>query len=389
MTVVLIIAVIAAVVIGAVVGFIKKFTDASFYGAAVIITLLLVKLVGSAVKKGSKGYALAVLISAVAVLLILTLVFTVLQLLLKNAVEARKELSHYKNYDDAEENEALILSAVDSGDRRQYKKLVKKRKKIKDSAGIWGFLNRVFGAVSGFLNGLVAVSAVVVCILLFADVSNIGFLQTAFEKSLNSDAWNKTGASLAFDLPLICALFLSIKLGYNGGISSVICTVVIIAMLVGFGFASWSIASSAGCAGAVEGLKNGLLGSFSEKLGGAADTVAKVIIAAILFVLSLIIVIITAIFLPKLTDKLRDGKIFVAVDGVLGAIVLCAFVTVLLIAVGGVAHTLWDLPFMEKFGEYAAQSNLGDGLYTYNPMASVFEGLPIRGWFGNAQQPVE
>ncbi|MDE6849728.1 MAG: hypothetical protein K2J54_00185, partial [Clostridia bacterium] len=271
----------------------------------------------------------------------------------------------------------------DSQDKREYKKLLRKSKKIKDSAGGWGVLDRIFGAVSGCVNVICGLGTVILFLLLFVDLSGISVLQNAFSGPLSSASWDGLGTDLALDLPLVCALSLSIRIGYKGGLSSAISTLVVLGLVVGFAAASWSIASSDACKGAVDSLKNGMLSGLANTLGGAADTLAKAVIAVIIFALSLIVIILAAIFLPKVMEKFRESKIFSAVDGVLGAVVMCAVVVMLLLVFGGTAYTLHDLAFMTKFNAYAANAHLGDGIYSCNPMGSAFNGMPFRGWFNN------
>ena len=212
-------------------------------------------------------------------------------------------------------------------------------------------------------------------------MAQIGFLTNAFSKVLSSGSWTGAGIKLALDLPLTCVISLSIRVGYKSGISTVLSTVVIIGLVIGFGFASWSIASSNVCAAAVESLRYGLLGSLTNTLGDVTAIIAKLIIAVIIFVLSLVVIILAAVFLPKLMEKFRESKVFCAVDGVLGAVVLCVVVTVALMAIGGIAYTLHDVAFMERFTAVASASKLGDAMYACNPMASAFANLPLRGWF--------
>lgn len=346
------------------------------------MAILIQRMIGAAVKKDSSGYGLGVIIAAVVSLIVLTLVFSVLKKIVVRAAAARRTYSHYKNRDDVEKNDALILNAVDSGDKRQYRKQLKKGKKIKDSAGAWGVVDRVLGAVFGGVNLLLGVGLVIVAILLFADMSQIKFLSDAFSSALTSSGWNSLGVKFALDLPLIAILSLAIRAGFRGGISSFLCIFVVLGMVVGFGFAAYSIAASDMCAGAVEGLKNGLLSGVSGSLGGAADTIAKVVLAAIIFLLSLVFVIVIAIFLPKLVDRFRDNKVFSSIDGVLGAILFTGVLLALMIVVGGVAYTLNDLQFMEKLNEYNKYSHFADAIYSGNPLGDTFKNLPIRGWFG-------
>ncbi len=381
MSAVFIVSLIVCAAIGALVGFFRKFSKTSFWGITMLIALLFERMIGTSVKKESGSYGLAVLLTAIIVLLVLSAVLLAVQQLLARAVAARKKLSEYKNYDDRAESDALILNAVDNNDKREYRKQLRKKKKIKDSAGIWGVLDRIFGALNGGINGLAGVSSVIVFVLLFADLSGISAVENAFSSCLSSSSWEGLGTDIALDLLIVCALSLSIRIGYKGGISSAISAVVVIGLVVGFGFGAWSIASSEACAGAVEALKNGMLSKLAGTLGGAADTLAKAVLALIIFALSLIVIILVAIFLPKLVDKFRENKIFNAVDGVLGAVFMCAVVTMLLLVFGGIAYTLNDLPFMAQFNEYAKHACIGDGIYAYNPMGSTFDGLSVRKWF--------
>ncbi|MCM1438407.1 MAG: hypothetical protein NC131_04240 [Roseburia sp.] len=377
----LIVLVIVGTALGALAGFFRKFTKASFWGITVLLALLFERVVGSSVKKSGGGYGIAVILTTVIVLLVLSAVFLTLRELLKKAVEARKKLSEYQNFDERAENEELILNAVDNEDKKEYKKLLRKGKKLKNSAGVWGILDRIFGAVSGGINAICGIATVILFFMLFVDLSGIGALQNAFSVSLASSAWKGLGSDLALDLPLICAISLSIRIGYRGGISSVISTVVVLGLVAGFAAGAWAIASSEACKGAVEGLKNGMLSGLAGTLGGAADVVAKALIAVIIFALSLVVIILVAIFLPKVMEKFRESAVFCAVDGVLGAVLMCVVVIMLFLVFGGVAYTLHEVAFMERFNAFAAKAYLGDGIYSCNPMGSAFNGLPIRSWF--------
>lgn len=383
MSVVLIILTCVAALSGAAVGFFRKFSKTSFCGLCSVLTLLIVMAVGGGVTKASESFGVSLIIATVVVLAIFFVIFTVLQKLMAKKIEAKIQLSHYKNADEIEENEAFILSAVDSGDKKEYKKRLKEGKKIKDSAGVWGWIDRAAGAVNGLFNGLVSVAVIIIILLMFADFSRINGFFELFEPSLYSAAWLGTGSKIALDLPLICALFLSIRTGYKSGISSTISVFVVLGLLIGFGFASWAIASSAACASAVEGLKSGLLSTVAAASDALATTIGQVILAGIIFLLSLIVVVLVAIFLPKIFNKFSENKIFETVDGVIGAIVSIVFLTLVLIVVGGITATLSDLEFMARFNEYAALSNFGDALYSKNPLASSFASLPLRSLFGS------
>ena len=383
-SIIMIIAVIVGTALGALTGFFKKFRSASISGVTILLTLAIDKVIGTSVKKtGGLGYGLALLITVVVSLLIFSLAVAILQNLLNKAVEARLQLSHYKNHDNVEETEAYILSAVDAGNKREYKRQLKRLKKIKDSAGVWGFVDRVLGAVNGGLNVLVSMTVVVCMIMTFVDISGLGY--GAFEGALTSSAWTKFGKAIALDLPLITVISMSIWSGYKSGISSVLCTVVVLGMLVGFGFASYSIATSEVCADAVANLANGnLLAPVRDFLGNKTELVAQILMALLIFILSLVVVILVAVFLPRAIEKFREDKLFGVADGVAGAIVLGLFVTAMFILFGGVSATLKDMAFIQQFNTYEAVACFGDAMYSCNPLTSVFQNLPLASWFATS-----
>lgn len=387
-SVVIILVVLIATALGALVGFFKKFHGASLVGVTVLLTFIINKIIGSAVKKTGLGYGIALLITVVLSLLILSLAAKILQNLFNKVLSARLQFSHYKHHDDVEEKEAYILSAVDSGDKKEYKKQLKELENIKDSAGVWGLLDRILGAVNGGLNVLVGTIVVVSVIMVFADIS--GLASGVFGGALASSGWTKFGKGLALDIPLITVLSLCIWSGYKGGISSVLCFLVVIGMLVGFGFASYSIVSSEACAGAVSSLANGsLLSGVHALLGDKTEAVAKIIIGVIIYLLSLVVVILVGIFLPKIVEKFREDRVFGIADGVAGAIVLCLAVTVILLVFGGISATLKDVSFMEKFTSYEKMACFGDAMYSCNPLSSVFANLPLAGWFAPVESAPE
>lgn len=381
-TVIFIIAISVFAAIGALIGLFKKATEASFWGVTVLLGVLVAMLVGKLAKEDSAEYPYLVLGITVGAVVLLMLLFAWFKKFIAKRVGNAKEYSHYNNKDKVEENESYIMNAVDKKDKRAYRKNRKMGRKIKDSAGGWGVFDRLLGFVVNGVNWLVAAGTVICALLLFIEFSGISLLQEAefVKELLASDGWVKLGSVFALDMTLIGALVLVIRSGFNRGFFSVITLVTVLGMLVGFGFASWSIASSDACAGMVTGMQDGFLGSITEVNADVSAVVAKVIIAAVLFLLSLIIVILTGILLPKLLERFRDNDAFYVIDGIFGAVVCTAVLLAALLAVGGIAYTLNDLAFMEKFNSYEAQSVFANGFYKYNPLGSVFSSLPIHDW---------
>lgn len=383
MAIILALVTCAAAVIGAIVGIVKKATNLSFWGATTVLAVLVAQLVATFVSKESGAtYSVLVLIITVFAALLIFAIFGGVKSFLNKRIQKACEYSMYKNKDAVEENEAYIMEAVDSKDKKRYKKLIKKGKKIKNSSGAWGVVNRLLGMASGVLDWVVATGCVISIVYFFIELCGISSIQSsdAVQAMLTAPGWVNVGQKFSLDVMLVGALIIVVNSGFKKGIFHLITPVVVIAMLVGFGFAAWSIACSSACESVVQGMKQGLLAQLAESGEGLADMVAKVIIAAIIFLLSLIIVILTGVLLPKLLDKFRNNDAFYVIDGTIGAILSLIVYLVALAVIGGIAYTLNDLPFMQRFNELEAQTTFANCLYQYNPMASLFASLPLRGW---------
>ncbi len=382
-TIIFIIAICVFAAIGAFIGVFKKATGVSFWGVTVLLGVAVAMLIKKLADENSNAYPYLVLGITIGATVLFMLLFGWFKRFVAKRVKNAKEYSHYQNKDKVEVYEAYMQNAIDTNDRKTYKKYRKMLRKIKDSAHGWGVFDRILGVFINGVNWLVAAGSVICVVLLFVELSGISTLQDSefFQNLLTSDGWTKLGAKFALDMTVIGSLVLIIRAGFNRGFFSVITLVTVLCMLVGFGFASWSIASSEACAGMVTSIQEGLLSSLTEVNADATAIIAKLIIAAVLFLLSLIIVIVTGILLPKLLDKFRDNDAFYVVDGIFGAIVCTVVFLAALLAVGGIAYTLNDLAFMEKFNSYEYQSAFANCFYKLNPMGSLFEGLPIRSWF--------
>ncbi|MGN1104212.1 MAG: hypothetical protein ACI4QI_04975 [Candidatus Coproplasma sp.] len=380
-----IIAISVAAAIGAVIGIFKKATGLPFWGATVLLSVLVSWLVAKYVPLENGLYSWLVLGITVGAAILLTLFFGGVKKFINKRIKRAKEYSHYKNADKVAESEEYVLNAVDKKNKRQYRKMARKRRKIKDSSGFWGFFDRFLGFIVGGVEWLVAVGSIACALLLFIEFSNISFLmdQSIVQELLASPAWVNLGSKFALDMLIIGTIVIALKSGFNKGIFFLITPVVVLAMLGGFGYASWAIASSEGCNGIVESLKNGMLSQLTSINADISAVVAMVIITAVIFILTLPLVIVTGILLPKLIDKYRDNDAFYVIDGVLGSIVSIVLLLAIYICLGGIAYTLNDLTFMGKFNSYEFKSTFANAFYGYNPFAYLFESLPIRSWFGS------
>ena len=384
-TIIFIIAISVAAAIGAVIGIFKKATGLSFWGVTVVLSVLVSWLVAKFVPQDSTLYSWLILGITVAAAVLLIGIFGGLKKFLEKRVKNTKEYSHYKNKDKLDENEAYIMGAVDDKNKKQYRKLRKNRRKIKDSSGGWGAVNRVLGLIVGGMDWLVAVGSIICALLLFVEFCGISVVQdNAIAKELlASDGWVKVGAKFAIDILVVGTLVITLKSGFKRGIFRLVTPIVVLAMIGGFGYVSWAIASSSLCEGMVTGMQNGLLAQVTSMNEWLSGVIAKLIIAAIIFLLSFIIIIITGKTLPKLLDKYRDNDAFYVIDGVLGAILSIGVLLVAYLALGGVAYTLNDLAFISKFNSYEAQSTFANVFYQFNPLQSWFANLPLRSWFGS------
>ena len=377
-TIIFIIAISVAATIGAVIGIFKKATGLPFWGVTVLLSVLISWLVAKFVPADNGLYSWLVLGVTVGFAVLLTLFFNGFKAFINKRIKRAEEYSHYKNADEVAEVEESVLNAVDSKDKRKYRKLAKKRRKIKDSSGFWGFFNRFLGFIVGGVEWLVAVGSIICALLLFVEFSGIALLQEneIVIELLASSAWVNLGSKFAIDMLLVGTIVIALKTGFKKGIFFLITPIVVLAMLGGFGYTSWVIASAIDCSG----LQTGLLAKLNEINADAAAITAKVIVTAIIFLFSLVIVIPTGIFLPKLIDKYRDNDAFYVIDGVLGAVVSLALLLAIYIALGGIAYTLSDLSFMAKFTSYEKQSVFANAFYGYNPLADMFANLPIHDW---------
>ncbi|MGN0807060.1 MAG: hypothetical protein ACI4MN_01250 [Candidatus Coproplasma sp.] len=375
---ILIIVICAAAVIGGVIGIFKRASGLSFWGITVLLGVLISWLVAYFTPTENGAYSWLILGITVGATVLLMGLFGWFKKFLEKRVKNAQEYSHFANTDKLEENEAYVLDAVDSKNKRKYRKLRRKRRRIKDSKGGWGIVDRILGFIVGGIDWLVAVGVIISALLLFVEFSGITFIQEQefVKELLASDGWVKLGGRFAIDMMLIGTAIITVKVGFKKGIFYIITPVVVLSMIGGFGYASWAIASAVDCSG----LQTGMLASLNEINPDVAEIVAEVIVAAIIFILSFAIVIVTGIFLPKLINKYRDNDAFYVIDGILGAIVSLVFLIAVYIALGGVAYTLNDLAFMSSFNSYEAQSTFANVFYEFNPFQSVWDNLPLHDW---------
>ncbi|MDE6867918.1 MAG: hypothetical protein K2J83_02105 [Clostridia bacterium] len=273
-----------------------------------------------------------------------------------------------------EQNTVRILSALAAEDMKEYKKLTKH--KPKQSGGAWSVLNRVFGALTLAIKGVVIAGIVAATCLVLLDFTRLahdgGKLYAVFGKMFESGSWIFFKKYL-FDFAVIGILMVCIKAGYSSGVSSTLWTGVVILLVIGAGMLAVYFAFKVNDFVTVaQALDNHL----ADKLAGIAPIleqmklstlfVSQCIIASVLFVLMLVPVILVAVFVPKFIDIARSGKIFRSVDGIFGAIALTTVILAVLLILGAVINSVHDFDFMSVFNAYFEKSGIATFIYDNN-----------------------
>ena len=102
-----------------------------------------------------------------------------------------------------------------------------------------------------------------------------------------------------------------------------------------------------------------------------------------MFLLLLVPVIFAAVFVPRLIDNARDGRIFQTIDGVAGAVVCTLIVLAIMLLVGAVVNSMHDVEFMARFNAYFEKDKLATYFYDNNLLQSmgiIKKDLPLTNW---------
>lgn len=381
--------VIAGAATGAVAGTFKGFTKVKSWAFELLLVgVIAIPLGGLVASSLGGGVASGAVTLGIVIILIIVflIVFACLRKMFKKHIQRRKTYEYYSQFEERESNEEQILQAIEEDDKKQFKKLTKR--KFRQKSGVWGVLDRILGAFTLAIKGAVICGLTVAVVLAAVDFTRLAqegaMLSGVFADTLNSDIWLHLKNYL-FDFIIILIISSSIKAGYAHGLSGWVWSVCVLGMVAGAGFLSWSLASSAEFAGSV----NSLSGKLNETLGGAGemlegagvsvDLIAQLIITLLLFLLMLVAVILLAVFVPKLLKKAREGVIFHAIDGALGSVLLTAFTVAILLLVGTVINSMHDVAFMQVFNAYFEKSAIATYFYDNNILnaAGLLTNLPF------------
>lgn len=382
--------------IGGLIGAFKGFTKVKSWGVEYLLVVLIGVPVAGLVTKKMQGSPLAGGFISLGIIIFLIVLFMagfiVARKLLVKYFEKRKQYNYYKNYIQNEQTTAQILGAISVEDKKEYKSLLKMKKK-QERGGVWNILNRVFGGVTLAIKAAVIVSLIIICILVALDFTRLcsegGKLYSAFGKIYENGGW-KFIKKHALDFIAVALLMLSVRSGYESGIVSSLWTFVLIGMIAGAGVLAWYFAFKVDdFIAAAEKLSQNTDGFFG-KIASALSIVkmtpqkaAQLLIAILMFLLMLGAVIIIAVFAPKIIDKARDSKIFCIADGVLGAIAMTLLILAFVLVLGAVANSMHEAQFMGVFNAYFEKSSVATYFYDKNLLNSmgILNDLPFKNYF--------
>lgn len=408
-----IIAAAVILVIAFVVGFVKGFTKtktwATEYLFAVILSVLIYSL---ADLSGMKGWVAAVLKIGTAVVFIL--VFAILssrgKALLKKGIVAAQKRSYYEQYGDREENTLQILDAIESGDKKAYRQLTKR--KFKEKRGGAGVADRICGAVTLMIKAVVVFGLIAVILLVVYQFSQLNTVKNQnfaavndFVNSIYSSGLWKFISKFVMDAFVIGILFFAIRCGFRSGIASVAWVLAVLALICGAAYISYGLFFNVDpFIATAQSLADGALKDIAQKIADTVNSfgiakepitalmIAQGVLGTAMFLVLFIVLLIVGIVVAGIIGRAREGKTFGVVDGVLGAIVAFAIAGAVMLFVGAILWTMQDLPFMETFNSYMYYTSskgivkpaaIASVFYTNNPLNGLefIAKLPVRGWF--------
>lgn len=349
---VILILIIVATALGLIIGIFKGFSQVKSWGIEYLLASLLTVLIGGAVSKNfAEGDAATGGIINICLALALINAFAGFSALLRKIFRKSKR------------------KKIEKGGKRK---------------GPSGFVDRIFGAVTLAVKGFVIAGVFAAFVLAALDLSQLAFVTEKLGDIYSNAAWINLKPYL-MDFFYIGVLMAAIRCGYRSGISNALWTVVVIGLAVFAGFVSYNLAfkveAFTNAASNLAPTIEGLLGDMGNP--DLALTVSKWAITVGMFLLMLIVVILIGIFVPRFLNSARDGKIFYAIDGTLGATFALVIVAGVLLLAGSIVQPISDLDFMAKFTSYFDKSAVATYFYDNN-LINFFAGgplVPIRDYF--------
>jgi uncharacterized membrane protein required for colicin V production len=382
-------------IIGLIVGMVKGFIKSQSWAIEVLIASLIAIGVDAVVQKAITSNALVcgVVSFAIAVvaLVVMQILCASLRKGLSKAIEKRKELSDYRQYDEKQDHTEEILAALEENDKKAYAKLTKK--KFRSSGGGWTVLDKTLGAVSLFFKGLFLSGVIIAVGLVAVDLTYLasegGKLYDLFGGVLSSGAWVFCKKSL-FDVLTVLMVSICLKCGFKSGVSSAIWGIFVLLMIVGIGWLSWYLSFNVAPFISFAELINTKVSSLTEsiatileKLSISTLVISQYILTVLMFLAMLVVVIIISVFVPRFIDRAREGVAFRTIDGVFGAVILTVFMFAILLVLGAVANSFYEYEFMNVFTSYFENSKIATYVYDQNIINEMgLLVLPVAEWIG-------
>lgn len=321
---------------GLLIGLVKGFTNvkswANEYLLAAVITIPFGVLFKKTFGGESEGFGavLPVILTfavAVALLILFALLSKAIRKGLEKGISSHQDLERYKQQEEMQENNDQILDALDAKDKAAYKRLSKR--KFKQKEGGWGAVNRILGGVTLAVKAVTIVGLLVAAVMSVLDIGQFGFVQENLASLYAGGVWDFFKPYL-FDFFLIGILYVCLLRGYSSGIFSAVWVLVVLALVVGAGYASYyMVFSTSAFTSAATAFDTNCVSQWfagmAETMEGAGITtymVAQWIITAGIFLLLLIVVILIAVFVPRAIDaalsvlcaRLTNGRYSVTIE---------------------------------------------------------------------------
>ncbi len=261
-----------------------------------------------------------------------------------------------------------------------------KRKKVRaggKKSGPSGFFDSIFGGVALAAKGFVIAGVPSAFGLVVLDLAQIPALAQLTGGIFESAGWTAF-KPLLMDFFYMAVIMAAIRSGFNSGITSALWVCCVIGMVFIAAYISYHLAFEVETfRGAVDSLANKFAGG--NAVGDTQLVMAKGALTGGLFLLMLVVIVLIGIFVPKLLASARNGTAFFVIDGVFGALFALVLVTGVLLFFGSFVQPISDgseFAFMAKFSSYFESSRVGTFFYDKNIM--VLNGMepviPVREW---------
>lgn len=243
--------------------------------------------------------------------------------------------------------------------------------------GAVGVINRVFGAIALAIKALTIAMLIVMPVLIVLDFAQIGVVEGFLSGVYQSAFWYAL-KPIAFDLIVIGVISLAIRHGFSKGIFTSLWSLFVFALIVGAGFLCYHLVFGTSLfSNASAALANKISGWFGnvEMLSNLAGTLAKWFIIVGMFILLLIVILVTSLFMSRVISfsRLSDG--FYIADGILGASVAVIIAIVVMLFLGYLIQPLFGMEFMQPFDSYIQVSSVAKYFYGNNLLTEV--GIPF------------